>query len=92
MVANKLKAIWKIITARQILLFTIRGEDLFSLGFGKEPESADVIKFAVAVEKASHSMTKMVEDLATDTGELRVLQDLRKVIDEQIEEAGDGRD
>lgn len=92
MVAEKLRAIWRIIGARQVLLFTIKNEKVASVGFGKEPQSTDVIRFAVSVEKASKDLSNMVEALATETGELRVLQDLRKVVDEQIEEVSDGRD
>ena len=81
MVTNKLRAIWRIVKADHILLFTKEGEgSVQSFGFGKGGLQ-EIMLMAVEVKKSYNSMVSMLQNAAVETGELHALNELKEAVE-----------
>lgn len=89
MVANKLRAIWKLITSRQYLLIYDGSGPNTALGGGKTGELKDVMYLAVQVKHAYNTMIEMIEGSAVEAGEAHALKEMRDAI--EIMEKKNGR-
>lgn len=81
MVANKLIAIWKLITSRQyLLIYDGRGLDT-AIGGGRTAELRDVMYLTIQVKHAYNQLIEMLEESSAEMGELHSLQEMRNALD-----------
>ncbi len=83
MVTKKIRAIWQLIRANQLFLFTQRktGDDVLALGMGVG-DLQDMMLIAIEIKKSYNSMVNMIEQAAVEGGELHLLNELKKTIQE----------
>lgn len=84
MVTYKLRAIWKVIRADHLMLFSKRGEGkVDGFGFG-QGGLEDIMLMAVELKKSYDNMQTMIGQAATESGELHALEALKKTLDTEI--------
>lgn len=82
MVTEKIRAIWRVITCKHLLLFTKHKEIRPKVvGFGKG-DLHDIFSMAVEIKASYDYMIKLCEEVAAEEGELHILNELKKTVEE----------
>lgn len=88
MVANKLRAIWKILTAHQYMVIYDDGTDGTAIGGGRTADLRDVMFLAIQIKHTYNSMIDMIEGSAVELGEAKALQEMRDAIKKLEKQSG----
>lgn len=90
MVTKKIRAIWRVIRAKQLFLYSQAklGGDISVAGFGVG-DLSDMMLVAIELKRSYNSMTEMIEHAATEAGELHLLNELKKVTEAAEKNARD---
>lgn len=81
MVTAKFKSIIKILKADNVMLFTKRQtNNVDALGFGKG-DLKTIMLMAVELKKSYNNMVDMASSIATETGELHALNELKATLE-----------
>jgi len=80
MVAYKIRAIWDIIRSRQFIVISERNGEFNPVGAGVG-ELHDLVGMSIELKRAYNHMVDAANAMATETGELHALEEMRAAID-----------
>lgn len=78
--ANKIRAIWKLIISRQYLLIYDDGGDGTAIGGGRASDLHDVMYMTIQLKQTYNQMIKMLEEASVEMGEAHALKEMRETI------------
>lgn len=80
MVTAKLRALWQLIRADHVMLFTIKNSVTDAVAFGPT-DLEDMVAGALMLKTAYLATLEAATAAATENGELRTLEAIKKVVD-----------